>query len=217
VIISTGSLGSGIVLTNTPKVIIITNEHVVHAPLSVDGKPSVVTIFYDDGLNDSQFEPERFINCMKKPDATRWCAALHRQLRYATVVTTDADRDLALLQVDGAPPNLPAATPANESEALDPGKPVAVIGHPKGFLWTYTTGIVSNAERHRPDNRAPFIQTQAPINPGNSGGPMFGLDRKLDGKLVGVIQSKYASSEGLNFAISVKDVMTFARPQLKAP
>jgi S1-C subfamily serine protease len=49
------------------------------------------------------------------------------------------------------------------------------------------------------------IQTQTPINPGNSGGPLF--DSK--GKLIGINTFKSQKSDGLNFAINLKEIKSF--------
>jgi Trypsin-like peptidase domain len=96
---------------------------------------------------------------------------------------------------------------------IEVGADVHAIGHPTGETWTYTTGIVSQI---RPDyewrsgpqdvqHRATVIQTQTPINPGNSGGPLL----SDDGQLVGVNAFGTKETQGLNFAISAKEVRAF--------
>src|SRR5262245_45045244 len=56
-------------------------------------------------------------------------------------------------------------------------------------------------------HRANVIQTQTPINPGNSGGPLI----SESGKLLGVNSFKASGEglEGLNFAVSIIDVIAF--------
>src|SRR5262249_1939909 len=93
---------------------------------------------------------------------------------------------------------------------------VAAIGHPEGQSWTYTKGIVSQI---RPDfawstgqgesHRATVIQTQTPINPGNSGGPLL----SDDGRIVGINSFRATEGEGLNFAVSAKDISAFLNNQ----
>jgi len=49
------------------------------------------------------------------------------------------------------------------------------------------------------------VQTQTPINPGNSGGPLIADSKKL----VGVNSFINPTGQGLNYAVSVKDVHKF--------
>ena len=41
-------------------------------------------------------------------------------------------------------------------------------------------------------------QTDAAINPGNSGGPMF----NYNGEVIGVVESVFAATEGMNLVIA---------------
>jgi Trypsin-like peptidase domain len=76
-----------------------------------------------------------------------------------------------------------------------------------------TTGIVSQIRpnyewsggKDDPKHRATVIQTQTPINPGNSGGPLL----QDDGQLIGVNSFGVTNSQGLNFAVSARDVREF--------
>jgi serine protease Do len=72
-----------------------------------------------------------------------------------------------------------------------------------------TDGIVSATERNIVTNdgtKMTLLQTNAAINSGNSGGGLF----NLDGKLIGVVNAKYASAgvEGLAFAIPIDSAYT---------
>ena len=86
------------------------------------------------------------------------------------------------------------------------------IGHPKGETWTYTKGVISAMRRgynwaydNEFKHQADVIQTQTPINPGNSGGPLF----DDEGRLIGVNSFGDDQSQGLNFAVSVREVARF--------
>ena len=132
----------------------------------------------------------------------------------ATVVATDPQADLAVLEV--TPPEgfdwrpLPLADP----NSVRVGHMVIAIGNPFGLAGTMTRGIVSAVGRGMPVGDAlenvrytlpDVIQTDAAINPGNSGGPL--LD--LYGRVVGVnfaINSPVRSNSGVGFAIPVSIV-----------
>ncbi len=116
--------------------------------------------------------------------------------------------DLALLQLDTVPDGAPVASLA-DSDRVQVGDPVYIIGAPYGLTYSLSTGIVS--ARWKPDtvNRefplAEFFQTDATINTGNSGGPMF----NHAGEVVGVVShmiTKSGGSEGLGFVVTANTV-----------
>jgi hypothetical protein len=82
-----------------------------------------------------------------------------------------------------------------DSDSLQPGDPVALVGNPRELEGSITTGIVSGIRSSELGYRV--IQTDAAANPGNSGGPLVD-DR---GRAVGVLCFKLAESENLNFVI----------------
>ena len=84
---------------------------------------------------------------------------------------------------------------------------VIAIGNPLGELGgTVTEGIISAKDREITidGQTMTLLQTSAAVNPGNSGGGLF----DLEGKLVGVVNSKSSGSdiEGLAFAIPANTV-----------
>ncbi|HEY1694768.1 MAG TPA: Do family serine endopeptidase [Polyangiaceae bacterium] len=123
----------------------------------------------------------------------------------AKVVGKDRRLDVAVLQLEGAPHDLPAVS-LGGSEALRVGEYVVAIGNPFGLGNTVTMGIVS--AKGRTIGAGPyddFIQTDASINPGNSGGPLF----NLRGQVVGINTAINPQGKGIGFAIpidAVKDV-----------
>jgi len=186
---------------------VVTSGHVVEKPFRTDkGTPFVWLLFYERELASEEFERQRLTRCVKSDEETTWCRAFQRSIRRGIVVGVDPGRDLALLWVSNVPPDI-KGIPGINVGAVEAGDDVAVIGHPRGFLWSLTTGIVSAVRDKYPmgSARGTVIQTQAPINPGNSGGPLL----TLEGRLLGVITWVVAGAEGLNAAVGIDEVQTF--------
>ncbi len=136
----------------------------------------------------------------------------------AWVAGADEETDLAALQV--AASDL-AYLPLGDSDALEPGRAVQVLGFPFGRqvevgrrsqtglnpAVTVAAGSLS-AARENDEGQTRYLQTDASLNPGSSGGPM--LD--ADGYVVGVVRMKLvrdATSQGAGFAVPVNLVKGF--------
>ncbi|HZU84151.1 MAG TPA: trypsin-like peptidase domain-containing protein, partial [Polyangiaceae bacterium] len=129
----------------------------------------------------------------------------------AKVVGKDTRLDVAVLQLENAPADLPVAS-LGASDALRVGDYVVAIGNPFGLGNTVTMGIVS--AKGRTIGAGPyddFIQTDASINPGNSGGPLF----NLRGQVVGIDTAINPQGRGIGFAIPI-DAAKAVLPQLIA-
>jgi S1-C subfamily serine protease len=139
---------------------------------------------------------------------------------YGTVMGTDLDSDLAVINVD-VPAEELHPVPLGDSDALKVGQTVVAIGNPFGLSGTMTVGIISALGRTLESAHATaegsfftagdIIQTDAAINPGNSGGPLF----NLNGEVVGVNRAIRTLSStntgdpvnsGIGFAVSVNVV-----------
>jgi serine protease Do len=87
--------------------------------------------------------------------------------RVGLVKSVDPQRDLALIAPESLPSNSKFLTISSRND-FEVGADVYAIGHPLGYSWTFTQGIVSGV---RPINTEvehyTAIQTQTPINPGN--------------------------------------------------
>jgi serine protease Do len=123
----------------------------------------------------------------------------------AGVVSSSVTADVALLRIDPVPDNLVAAE-LGDSDSVDAGDQVFVIGAPFGVDHTLTVGYLSGRRRPRevcdPLQPIEFLQTDAAINRGNSGGPLCSLDGKVIG-IVSHILSQSGGSEGVGFATSI--------------
>ena len=122
----------------------------------------------------------------------------------AQVVGSVPSADLALLRLEHRPMGILPVVLGN-SDSVEVGDQVLVIGSPLGVSHTLTVGHVSG---RRQLNRtmgtlfqAELLQTDAAINQGNSGGPMF----NMAGEVVGIVShiiSQSGGSEGLGFVVT---------------
>jgi serine protease Do len=124
----------------------------------------------------------------------------------ARVASSEPVADVALLQLEH-PPRGPYVAKIGDSDAVEIGEQVFVIGAPMGISHTLTVGYVSG--RRKPNttfsamSRTEYFQTDAAVNQGNSGGPMFNMRGEVIG-LVSYILSRSGGSEGLGFAVTSK-------------
>lgn len=118
----------------------------------------------------------------------------------AEKVYVDPYLDVAIVRID------PASIPAFAQEAKisrcdalpEIGTPVVAMGHPGGFSFTATKGVISGVTARMSTE---FLQTDAPINPGNSGGPLISQDT---GEIVGINTAIIKGSQNTNFAVASK-------------
>lgn len=114
------------------------------------------------------------------------------RLDIAKVLLSDADVDYAFLLTqpwDVEPLKFKMIADVREGET------VIAIGHPLGYSYTVSKGIVSSKTRH--ERNVDYIQTDTSINPGNSGGPLM----NEDGDLIGINTWIRTDGQNLGFAI----------------
>ena len=192
--------GTGFVVGNGLQV--ITNAHVIPEKLDSENNESL-TVFSGRGAMATAYT--------------------------ATVVKTDKEHDLALLEIQGEP--LPALA-LGDSDAVREGQDVAFTGFPIGMvlgLFPVThRGIVSAitpmarpsenarsisaAQLRRLRNLFDAFQLDATAYPGNSGSPVFEPD---SGRVIGVVnsvlvkeskESILSKPSGISYAIPAKYV-----------
>jgi S1-C subfamily serine protease len=121
----------------------------------------------------------------------------------AHVVASVPSADIALLQLDRVPEDAVAA-PLGDSDTVEVGDDVFVIGAPYGASHTLTAGFISarrQADATNPVVQGEFFQTDAAINQGNSGGPLFNMKGEIVG-IVSYIMTQSGGFEGLGFALT---------------
>jgi len=125
----------------------------------------------------------------------------------------DAKRDLVILELERVPEQIEVLQVSNDTERPHAADVIA-IGHPKGFRFTTTTGIISAVhttaelpEPYRSLLQTPpdvvWIQTNAAISGGNSGGPLL----SRHGEVIG-INTWVATGENLGFAVDARHLQT---------
>ena len=118
-----------------------------------------------------------------------------KQTAYSveSIAATDEYYDLAILKLSGI--TAPTLSLAN-SDTVQTGETVYVVGNPKGLEGTFSSGIVSAVRAGGNDK---LIQIDASISPGSSGGAV--LNSK--GEVIGVVTWSHRDSkaQNLNFVV----------------
>lgn len=118
----------------------------------------------------------------------------------AELVGYNFENDGALLRVKGIKPEEYTAAKLGNSDKLKVGQKIYVIGMPYGLSNSITDGIVSQLHRHIDVFYVEdWVQISAPVNPGNSGGVL--VDQR--GEIVGIINLKIMSSDGIAFSLPI--------------
>ena len=128
----------------------------------------------------------------------------------ASVISTQPENDLAVLQAHKIPDDLAAATLRSTADLL-PGDQVLAVGFPFGIGPSASAGVVSGLKRtfRSPEggqDMGNLIQFDAAANPGNSGGPLV----TMDGEVVGIVTAilnpiRMRTFLGIGFAVPIEN------------
>ena len=185
-------IGSGVVIKKNGMLKIITNWHVI------DGSDSLSVWIKPNKMVDENY----LINRVESYNAK--------------LIKINKTKDLAMLEVVKLPIEVKPVK-YGKFEKVKPGQTSFAIGHPRGLLWSFTSGMIGQVRPNYSWNyegskhNANVIQTGAAINPGNSGGPLFNKDKEL----IGINTFTTAEGENLNFAIAADDVLNFINEKPK--
>jgi len=113
-----------------------------------------------------------------------------------SVLAFDSRKDIAIIKIPGF--DLPFV-PLGNSNGVQVGEPVLVVGSPLGLQGSVTTGVVSSIRDDPFGGGFKVLQTDATSNPGNSGGPLVNRQSEV----IGIITFKIRGGENINFAIPV--------------
>lgn len=165
-------------------------------------KKSIVIIKLADGKSGTGF----FINDKGLLVTNKHIVQLHSFIHVtlaegkevdATVVVSNNDYDFSFAVADVA-----NSVPINlaDSATLKEGEQVIAIGHPYGYDFTVSKGIISC--KNRIVKGIDYVQTDVPINPGNSGGPLI----NLKGEAVGMNTWVVGGADNMSFAVPVNSM-----------
>jgi S1-C subfamily serine protease len=155
------STGSGSLVDRQRK-LVLTNHHVV-------GDKDVAHVFFPQFQDGRAIEQRKFY--IERKDTVGI---------VGRVVARDIKRDLALIELERVPEDVPQLKVAEAS--AEEGNSVFSIGNPgkmEDAMWQYTTGTVRQVHHFRWGYRddglqreAWVVETQSPVNHGDSGGPV---------------------------------------------
>src|SRR5207245_11029881 len=185
-----------------PSVVVILTREKETAPIS-DAQPATILNLGSGVLVSADGKVLTAAHVVQTADAIV-VTFLNGETLKARVVSSEPAADVALLQLERAP-GAPLAARLGDSDAVEVGDPIFVVGAPLGISHTRTAGHVS--ARRGPNalsdgmSLAEFFQTDAAINEGDSGGPVFNMAGEVIG-IVSNIVTRSGGSEGIGFAVT---------------
>jgi len=122
----------------------------------------------------------------------------------AEVVKVFGDNDLAVVKINTTKKF--DVLPPCKSDKVYVGEEVVAIGHPYGYSYTISRGVLSATGRRilLPTGAeiTEVYQTDTAINPGNSGGPLM----NVNGELIGINFAVREGAQNIAFTIPAKKV-----------
>lgn len=144
----------------------------------------------------------------EKGDETR------KGLAFAAIpAKVDQRTDLALLQIQTPPPNLPVLSLGDLAQ-VQIGQDVHAVGHAAGEVWTSTTGEISEIRSGfqwkgigEILHQGTVIQTVTPTDPGDTGGPLLNDRAEIIG--VNSFQDRGENVGEILYAVAVDTIKEF--------
>jgi serine protease Do len=119
-------------------------------------------------------------------------------IRYGQVVAANPYIDLAVVYSEGTFNNKLKLADSSEVRL---GESVVAVGHPYGYDYTISQGIISSIGRKDVNptfKDVGFFQLDMGINPGNSGGPVL---KRTNGEVIGMVTMGVLNADNIGFAV----------------
>lgn len=193
---SSMSFGTGWLL-NKERRIIVTNHHVIARGGEV--MPERIVHVYFPATRNGELLTDR------------WKYATELKSIKATIIDTDASRDLALLVLDTIPDDVEALQVSDTP--THPGDRVHELGNPgaSDAMWVYTSGTVRQVYRTKTTLSNGQVceylrvETQSPTNPGDSGGPVV----NDAGEIVAINHANSESANLMTYFVDARELKAF--------
>lgn len=124
-----------------------------------------------------------------------------------TVLVNDPSKDIAVIQLDKAPENVPELSLVERSAT--PGTRLHTVGNPGAgsALWSYSVGAVRQVAKIKIKKASGVfdgwtLETQNPINSGDSGGPVV----NDDGQLVAINMATRNQARLVTLCVDIREV-----------
>lgn len=121
-----------------------------------------------------------------------------------SIIDFNAEWDIAVLKVKGSGFS---TVKLGNSDNVQTGQKIVVIGNPEGLQNTVSDGLISSIRKIEPQDNDYVFQISAPISMGSSGGPVY----NMNGEVIGISALILETGQNLNFAIPIK----FALPLIE--
>ena len=133
----------------------------------------------------------------------------------ASIVSTQPENDLAVLQASKIPDDLRAATLRSARHLIE-GEHVTAVGFPFGIGPSVSHGVISGLKREyrSPDGQrslSNLIQFDAAANPGSSGGPLVNAAGEVVGIVTAILNpNRQRVFIGIGFAVPIENAAAAA-------
>lgn len=114
-----------------------------------------------------------------------------------SLIDFNSEWDIAVLKAKGS--GFPTVRLGN-SDSVQTGQKIFVIGNPEGLQNTVSDGLISSVRKLETGDYV--FQMSAPISGGSSGGPVY----NMEGEVIGISTLMLEKGQNLNFAIPIKYV-----------
>lgn len=126
----------------------------------------------------------------------------------ATMISSQPERDVALLQAEQIPDDLKAVT-LRSAKHLVEGEQVTAVGFPYGIGPSVSSGVISGLGREYDSAEGQhlrnLIQFDAAANPGSSGGPLVNATGEVIGLVTSILTpTQKAGFSGIAFAVPIE-------------